>query len=393
MRILHVCLTGPFTNGFQYQENLIIKEHKKQNQNTCAIGTTDAYNSKGELISVRPGIYEYENGVRFVRLSYVNYFPLVISRKLRLYKGLYAELVRAKPDVIFIHDVQFLDIFTIVKYLRKNNRVEVFVDGHADFSNSARNWLSRNVLHKIIYKKCAKAIEPFTSKFYGTLPVRVDFMVDVYDLPANKCELLVMGADDDLVEEALKPSARANIRQQYGVEDDDFLIVSGGKIDIPKKQTLNLMQAVKQIVNPKVKLLVFGSIIPELKEEFNSLLIENKVIYAGWLNAEGTYKHFAASDLVVFPGRHSVFWEQVVALGVPMVVKEWEGTKHIDIGGNVVYLKEDSVYELSEVLNNLIFENNLYADMCVAAKSDRRKEFLYSTIAKKSIQGVEIKGQ
>ena len=53
-----------------------------------------------------------------------------------------------------------------------------------------------------------------------------------------------------------------------------------------------------------------------------------------------SYNLFSAADLVVFPGRHSVYWEQVVAIGTPMVVKYWDGTTHIDIGGNCMYLYE-----------------------------------------------------
>lgn len=53
-----------------------------------------------------------------------------------------------------------------------------------------------------------KKIEPYVKKFYGVLPARVDFLIDVYNLPKEKCELLVMGADDDLVKKNEKPEIR-----------------------------------------------------------------------------------------------------------------------------------------------------------------------------------------
>ena len=47
--------------------------------------------------------------------------------------------------------------------------------------------------------------------------------------------------------------------------------VTGGKIDHNKPETLNLMRAMADM--PKnVKLLVFGSVVPSLKEEFDKLL-------------------------------------------------------------------------------------------------------------------------
>ncbi|MEI3418815.1 MAG: hypothetical protein V8Q86_09895 [Blautia sp.] len=51
----------------------------------------------------------------------------------------------------------------------------------------------------------SKAIEPYTEKFFGVMPSRVDFLSDIYGIDKKKCGLLVMGADDDAVAEAKKP--------------------------------------------------------------------------------------------------------------------------------------------------------------------------------------------
>ena len=56
-----------------------------------------------------------------------------------------------------------------------------------------------------------------------------------------------MGGDDEMVEKAKPPSIKNNIRKQYNIKSNDFLGITGGKIDIPKKQALLLMEAIKQI--------------------------------------------------------------------------------------------------------------------------------------------------
>ena len=78
-----------------------------------------------------------------------------------------------------------MSIIQIVKYAKKRN-VKIYADGHTDFINSAKNWVSKNILHKIIYKYCAKKIEPYVAKFYGTLPLRVKFIRDVYGINPKK---------------------------------------------------------------------------------------------------------------------------------------------------------------------------------------------------------------
>ena len=144
------------------------------------------------------------------------------------------------------------------------------------------------------------------------------------------------------------------------------------------------MQAIHKIENDKLKLIVFGSVAPELKEKVENLTNGNRVQYIGWVNANDSYPLFAAADLAVFPGRHSVFWEQVVGQGIPMIVKFWDGTTHVDCGGNVGFLYQDSVEEIKEKIESIMDKKN-YFNMKIAAEK-ASKIFKYSEIAKKSIE-------
>ena len=90
-----------------------------------------------------------------------------------------------------------------------------------------------------------------------------------------------MGADDDMIVEANKKKSREKIRSRYGIKDDDFLIMTGGKIDKWKMQTLLLMKAVRNIGNNHIRLIVFGSVTPDLKEKVENLTDGNKVQYIG----------------------------------------------------------------------------------------------------------------
>ena len=195
-----------------------------------------------------------------------------------------------------------------------------------------------------------------------------------------------MGGDDEMVQRAAQPEVRAYIRAQYGIAEDDFLVVTGGKIDGFKTQTLLLMQAVRNIKSDKVKLLVFGSVADELKGKVESLADGTKVQYIGWIQAKDSYHYFAAADLVVFPGRHSVFWEQVAAQGIPMLVKDWPGTHHIDLGGNVYFLKEDSAEEIQNEIERLVDQPEEYRRIKRVALEKGMQEFSYAQIAKRSIE-------
>jgi 1,2-diacylglycerol 3-alpha-glucosyltransferase len=381
MKVVHICLCGPVSDNLNYQENMLAKYHVKLGHEVTLIAPQWAWGPQGKLINLQDTNYFNNDGVKVVRLPIHN--QKGIMSKFKRYDQLMETLENEKPNVIFIHNVQFLDIVKIASYANQNPAVQIFIDNHADFSNSARNWLARHILYGILWRSCARKIEPYTDKFYGVLPSRVDFIKNVYKIPAEKVELLVMGADDELVEQV--KDRENKVRLDYGIEEDDFLIVTGGKIDLFKTQTLLLMEAVKNIKKKNVKLIVFGSVVPELQEKLTELCDGLKVHYIGWVDSNNSYNYFAAADLVAFPGRHSVFWEQVVGQGIPMICKYWNGTTHVDLGGNVKFLYEDSASEMQKVIEDIIQDPNLYQQMRSVALNKGMEVFSYKEIAKKSI--------
>lgn len=384
MKIVHICLACFFPDGYSYQENILPKFHKKQGFDVEVIASLVTFDGSGkQTLYAGPMQYRNEYDIPVTRLAYRR--PNALYQRLRRFTGLRGALERSKPDILFIHGCQFMDIDVIAAYAKRHPNVRIYVDNHADFSNSAKNRLSRAILHGGFWKRCARRIAPYAEKFYGVLPARVDFLKDVYGLPEEQCELLVMGADDELVERAKQTDARRRIRERYHIAEDDFLIVTGGKIDRWKTQTVLLMQAVRDLAPARVKLLVFGSVEDALKQQVDSLSDGDRVQYIGWIRSEESYEYFEAADLAVFPGRHSVLWEQAAGQGVPMLVKDWPGTHHVDLGGNVRFLCRDSVEEIRGEIERLLLRPEEYTAMKQVAERSGKKMFSYREISKRAI--------
>ena len=191
MKVVHICLCGPVTDGWNYQDNMLTKYHRKMGNEVTIITCKSIWGKNGVLEKDTRSNYINENDIKVIRLE--NRIGRDVTSKFKVYKSLYKSIENEKPDILFIHGVAFLDVITIRKYLKKNNTVKVFVDNHSDFSNSATSWVSLNILHKVIWRHMAKIIEPYTEKFYGVMPARVDFLTEIYNTPKEKTELLVMG--------------------------------------------------------------------------------------------------------------------------------------------------------------------------------------------------------
>lgn len=128
------------------------------------------------------------------------------------------------------------------------------------------------------------------------LPVRVDFLKDVYRLPSDKIDLLLMGADDEEVKKSRREETIREIREKYNIKPHEFLIVTGGKIDNAIRQVLLLMEVIKQLKNNNVKLIVFESVIKELEQKLHSLTEGQKIQYIGLIKPEECYKLFVAAN-------------------------------------------------------------------------------------------------
>ena len=81
-----------------------------------------------------------------------------------------------------------------------------------------------------------------------------------------------------------------------------------------------------------------------------------------------------------------MFWEQVVGQGIPMIVKDWPGTHHIDLGGNVIFLQNDSVDEIEKTIEKIHNNHELYEMMKECAETKGKVYFSYSNIAKRSLE-------
>lgn len=383
MRILHVCLCGPFTDGWNYQENMLARAQLRSGFDVTVLAPCYSYNEKGEIVFAEKGCFWGESGLKIIRVAIKG--GRDVSFRLKRYKALYKTLEAENPDVIFVHGCQFLDAGKVASYVSKHN-VKLFCDNHADFHNSARGWISAKLLHGILWKSCAHRLVKNAECFFGVTPLRCAFLKDVYRLPDNKVKLLNMGADDVLAAKAVT-EGRKKIREAFGISENALLLVTGGKIDSFKREILELMRAVSQGMlcgETDVRLIVFGSVEEECRKEFDKLCDGRSVIYAGWSEPEKTYDFFAAADIAVFPGAHSVFWEEAAGTGTPIAVRRIAGMEHVDVCGNCVFIDDADAAGIAKALFPVISDQNTLEKMKSAA-AEARNTFSYDEIARKSI--------
>ena len=69
MKIVHICLCGPVTDGWNYQENKLTKYHKIMGLDVTMIASEWIWNSKGEMEQTAKKNYINNDGVRLTLTS------------------------------------------------------------------------------------------------------------------------------------------------------------------------------------------------------------------------------------------------------------------------------------------------------------------------------------
>ena len=380
MKIVHVVISEKFIEGMSYQENLLSHKHKELGHDVYIIAAQMYFDRNGKKV-IAAKEYVNSDGIKVIILpcsTTFHHLHLFIKKV----KGLYIKLIEISPDIIFVHGLTAKDNYTIVNYVRKNRNVKVFADNHNDFYNSPITSSSAK-LRLFFQKKYAQSLIPYTQRFWGTIPWRNDYMNEVYGIPKEKIDLLVMGANEKLILGKNREQYRSIIRKKYNIPLDSFLIVTGGVLDKRKRQDL-LLESVKCITDKNIYLLVFGSPTKEMESVCEKYKDVKNIRLIGWLNSNDVYDIFLASDLAFFPGTHSVLWEQSIACALPAVFNFFSGMQHVNVNGNALLLKEMTVDTITSTIIELYYTEKYYL-MLERAKTVASSFFL-KDVALKSIQ-------
>lgn len=388
MKIVHICLGNFYIEGMAYQENVLPKKHADLGYDVSIIASRYNFTSSGNLNEKDVGEYINSDGIKVIVLDYA--LDKKNARKFKLYEGLYDTLEKENPDILFCHGVQFHDVTEIVRFKKSHPTVKIYADNHGDYINARMHTGSKflDFKHRIVqilyWRPCAKKLEKVSEVIWGVTPLRVRFLQDVYNVRPEHTALLVMGGDEEKIHFNGQNEIRSQLRSQWNIPQDAFLVVTGGKID-RKKNIHFLLEVVQSMTDKSIHLVVFGEPDSEMKPIVDKFKETANIHMIGWIPSEQAYDWFLTADLAVFPGTHSVLWEQAVASGLPCVFKHWDGMEHVDAGGNCRFLYKDSVKEITDVLLEIHDNPEMYMLMKRAAMEKGVPMFSYREIAKRAI--------
>jgi len=307
----------------EYQDNLLAKMYTKRGYEvtiiTSTIGSVFDYYADKDRGAQSKAVYQTPNA-KVIRLP----FKINLLNRFKMFPDIRPILDEEQPDLIFFHD-PMPNIAQAAAWVKTHPRSRLIMDYHADYSNSAKNWISKHVLHGIMRKYFLDRALPQVHQILSVWPAGFHLLHEVYGIPYEQMGLMPLGADLERAKAVRERGEGAALRKELGIGPDDLVVFTGGKLDKPKK-TEELLKAVRELDDPRIHVLVIGK--PETgHEDYLDLLKQiaagsNRVHFRGWLDRDGVYRHMDAADIAIFPASQSVLWTQVIGSGLPLVVAE-----------------------------------------------------------------------
>jgi len=373
-------MLAPFTEGYSYQDNLLPEYQHKLGHEVAILTTTRQRDSNGKIIIGKPCDYVLDNGVRLIRINAGNKIRCLFS----YYPRIKQVLEEIAPDLIFVHGLcQFAPHYA-VKYKKKEKSVILKADNHQDkqickttgFPFSQMIWF---------WRQCWKRWISSFDKVYGTTDWRRDFAIEIYGIPHDKTDVLLMGVDSDNLPIDTQ-SVRQDVRKGLKICDEQFLLIHGGKMD-NKKLTIEIMEAFASIEDPHIRLLLFGSVDESIRDKFDHILKSDpRIMYIGYIDSKKVHRYFFAADFGLFPGNHSVLWEESIGCQLPGIFRKYGSSSHTNFCGNSLTIRPNATSsEIANIIRQVVEDKQLYYSLKVAA-SAAAKQLSYYDVALKSIK-------
>ena len=348
MKILHLCLSCFYIDGYNYQENVLPRLNLADGNEVLVIASTETYTDNMKLGYVEASEYTGKDGVHVIRLPYRNIVNQYVSTKIRKYRGLAEEIEKFAPDVIFSHGLSYLSVKELLVYLKKNPQVRFFADTHTAAYNSGSNWVSLNILHKIFYKRLIHKALPYLEKYFYIGENEKLFSRDVYKVPESIMEFYPLGGIIPNPDEYR--NNREEIRKALGVSDGEFLLLHSGKLT-PEKKTLSLVRAFTSVKELNARLAIVGAVGDEIKNELLSYANEDsRIMLLGWKSADELMKYLCACDLYCQPGSVSATLQNAICSFAPVMTYPHLIYQKID-NDNFVWVENES--DMSEFFKKL----------------------------------------
>ncbi len=269
---------------------------------------------------LQPSTYMGSEGARVVRVPYRRWLPQKIMRKLRGNVGVMDELVRFKPNAILFHGTCGWEVRTAARYVQRFPETRFYIDSHEDWNNSARSFISREILHKLYYGPVLRSAASKAGKILCVNSESIEFVHDLYRVPREMLEFFPLGGHP--IAATQYQQRRDAARKALGVTGQDFVVVQSGK-QTQRKKLIESLKAFSAVDDPRLRLFITGMLADDIRVEAEDLIkADARVTFLGWKSSDELTDILCGADVYLQPGTQSVTMQHSLCCRCPVILDD-----------------------------------------------------------------------
>lgn len=280
-----------------------------------------------------------------------------------------SELEEFSPDLVWINGYAALINWRIVFNRIRNYKIVFTSDSNLDDKRSSFTKLVKHVVVSWFFKRCDFFLScgPRNREYLEHYGVRSSDIVDS-NYPINNAYF-----NSQRIK--IAPDQIDVLKDSLGIASDHKVLLFSGKL-IEHKRAQDAIEAMTFLKDLKVSLLVMGSGSQEsrLRDKVQSLGLDNRVKFLGFVNQGELVQYFLLSDLLVFPSSKEPFGaiaSEVLQFGLPIVASKNIGA----VGASIIPGKNSLIYECGDVeqlaqrIRDIVLDDNLYEELSAGSVS------------------------
>lgn len=214
-------------------------------------------------------------------------------------------------------------------------------------------------------------------------------ITDIFDLPSDKVEVIPNGIDF----ESFKPSEdAARLRRKY-VPEADKMVFFVGRL-VYEKGVQTVIEAMPIILSevPNVTFIVAGSgpHMNQLKSQVESLELEDKVKFTGYIDTDSLCGLYASADITVIPSLYEPFGMvalESIAMDTPTIVADTGGLKEIVIHEETgLKFEPGNPRSLADAMLRILKDPELARRLTIDARAYMGEKYSWDWIARKTTE-------
>lgn len=304
-------------------------------------------------------------------------------------------LLKKKNSHSYRFILQRLDYLNKVsKNLKKNNYDLILLENHPTqfltlkWRKNYKKYAGRYYYHchnEFVETYGCDEVIKWTKKFISVSKYISKNSLRLLGLKSEQCYVLRNGIDDSKFKINLTPKEKLAIKEKYGIDYNDKVLLFTGRL-VREKGISELLEALNYVKSKNYKLMIVGSALNDIKvkTEFEVRLEElaeknnNKIIFTGFVKYDEIPKIYSIADIAILPS----IWDDPAPLtiiesltcGLPIITTNSGGIPEYANHKCAIILKRDNnlskniAKSIDKLINNDDLRKKMSSESILASK-------------------------